>query len=153
MDTLQEINGNYFQKRHRCWCCNIIRQGSKKQHILARCFWFFYVFFEKKNRSCVILNIFLIFLYGIIQISKLEGNMFFFIKAVFEWWLFEWKFYARFHICFISVDSYLFVRASVRGLSKCCQFVGTYFVGNWFLVLQCKAIQYFVKHLFGRKFV
>ena len=42
----KEINGLDFQQR-RFWCCISLKQGSKKQHSLARCFCFFYVLYKK----------------------------------------------------------------------------------------------------------
>ena len=43
-----------------------------------------------------------------------------------------------------TVESFLFVRANFRGLSK---------RGNWFVVFRFKTFLYFVKRSWGRKFM
>ena len=54
----------------------------------------------------------------------------------------------------ITVDSLLFVGANVCGLIVITLLVPWYnFVGNQFVVLQCKTYHYFVKRLWGQKFV
>ena len=53
----------------------------------------------------------------------------------------------------ITLKSYLFVWASVRGFSKFCWFVWTQFVSKWFVALQFWTIYFFIKRSWGRKFV